>query len=113
LVATVLELIDGANQPGVTVSAEQIGARPPGEIPANHPLVRVACEVLEEMGITPATGIGSTDANVPLSKGYPAICVGITLGSGAHTSAETIFTRPIERGLEQLLRLIPRIWSLS
>jgi len=35
-------------------------------------------------------GSGSTDCNVPLSKGIPAICVGCCTGAGAHTREEYV-----------------------
>ena len=55
--------------------------------------------------------IGSTDANVPLSRGLPAVCIGLTYGSGAHTLGETIQTRPLAMGIEQLYQLVRRAWS--
>jgi len=52
--------------------------------------------------------IGSTDANVPLSQGLPAVCIGLTTGGGAHTAKEYINTPPLEKGLAQLVMLIKR-----
>ena len=85
---------------------EIIGNRPTGEIPAKHPLVKLASAVLEKQGISPHLEIGSTDANIPLSKGYPAVCIGITNGSGAHTQDEYIETQNIQKGITQLLDLV-------
>jgi len=90
----------------VQILSELIGARPPGEIPPQHPLVALAKEALMAVGITPNYNIGSTDANVPLSLGYPAICLGLTTGQGAHTLNETIDLAPLSQGLEQLLLVI-------
>lgn len=88
---------------------EMIGTRPPGEIPLHHPLVVLAGEALMAVGITPNYNIGSTDANVPLSRGYPAICLGLTTGHGAHTLNETIEIAPLGLGLQQLFTLIERL----
>ena len=33
---------------------------------------------------------GSTDCNIPLSLGIPAICFGVCRGAGAHTRAEKL-----------------------
>ncbi|HEX9013875.1 MAG TPA: M20/M25/M40 family metallo-hydrolase [Anaerolineaceae bacterium] len=101
------------NRADVRCQAMLIGQRPAGEIPARHPLVQLAVRCLEEQGIQPHTGIGSTDANAPLSCGYPAVCIGLTTGSGAHTLDEFIRTRPLAKGLEQLFSLAVRVWDLA
>jgi acetylornithine deacetylase/succinyl-diaminopimelate desuccinylase-like protein len=61
---------------------------------------------LEKIGIQPRLNIGSTDANIPLSLGYPAICLGLTTGNGAHTMREYINAPPLQLGLEQLRLVI-------
>jgi acetylornithine deacetylase/succinyl-diaminopimelate desuccinylase-like protein len=95
----------------VDVQVERIGRRLAGELSARHPLVGLASGILEEMGLQPRLEIASTDANLPLSRGYPAICVGITNGHKAHTTEETIFTAQIGMGMEQLYRLVTQAWG--
>ena len=90
----------------VRVSVELIGQRPVGEISQNHPLIALAVQGLEVVGIQPRLNIGSTDANIPLSLGYPAICLGLTTGNGAHTGDEYINLPPLDLGLKQLLLVI-------
>jgi acetylornithine deacetylase/succinyl-diaminopimelate desuccinylase-like protein len=109
----VVKLVKKANRKGVHVSAEVIGQRPPGCIPVDHPLVLLAKSQLEAQGIQPLLNIGSTDANIPLSRGSPAVCVGITTGSGAHTMHETIQTHPFSQGIAQLVGLVEGAFSLS
>ena len=92
--------------PGVEISTELIGDRPVGEISPTDPLVRLVIKCLESVGIQPRLNIGSTDANIPLSLGYPAICLGLTTGNGAHTANEYIKTAPLQLGLEQLRLVI-------
>ncbi len=106
-------LVGQANQPGVKVTLESIGQRPGGEIPVSHPLVRPAADCLREQGIAPAPFIGSTDANIPLSRGYPAICVGLTRGDRAHTEQEYIETAPLKQGMAFLYALLDRVWRLD
>jgi acetylornithine deacetylase/succinyl-diaminopimelate desuccinylase-like protein len=108
LVERVNCLVRDANRRGedfVKVQAEIIGQRPAGEITQDHPLVRLAARCLERQGITPILGIGSTDANIPLSLGLPAVCVGLTRGGGAHTLNEYIYTWPVAQGLKALAAL--------
>ena len=103
--------LSGTGRPEVLVEAEVIGMRPAGEIPVEHPLVRLAEDCLKEQGIGPKLLIGSTDANVPLSRDLPAVVLGITTGAGAHTTGEFIYTEPIERGMQQLVQFVSRVWG--
>jgi acetylornithine deacetylase/succinyl-diaminopimelate desuccinylase-like protein len=99
-------LIIAASRDGVKVTAEVIGQRPAGEIPAEHGLVQLALESIREQGITPSLTCGSTDANIPLSRKIPAIGMGITTGGGAHTVNEYIDVTPVEKGMASLLRFV-------
>jgi acetylornithine deacetylase/succinyl-diaminopimelate desuccinylase-like protein len=105
------ELVEAARREGVEVDAVVIGERPAGEIPVEHPLVQKALASLREAGLEPRLNIGSTDANLPLSRGLPALAVGLTTGSGAHTVHEYINTEPLTKGLEQIVRLVSRAWD--
>lgn len=93
---------------GVRFDMEIIGDRPGGEIEPDHPLVDLAVRVLRFQGIQGRLNIGSTDANVPLSLGYPAICIGLTTGGDAHTEKEFILTKHLEKGLAQVVDIIGR-----
>lgn len=101
--------IQAAQKPGVDLDVEVIGERPAGMVPADHPLVRLAVECLAEQGIAASLTAGSTDANVPLSLGYPAIVLGITTGGGAHTLHEYINIAPIPGGMAQLVNFVERL----
>jgi acetylornithine deacetylase/succinyl-diaminopimelate desuccinylase-like protein len=106
LARRVKALVQDANRPNVRATLDQIGHRPAGKLSAGSRLVRLAWRCLEDQGIQPVLSIGSTDANIPLSRGLPAVCVGLTTGSGAHTIDECIDTAPIADGLAQLVALV-------
>jgi acetylornithine deacetylase/succinyl-diaminopimelate desuccinylase-like protein len=110
LVAVAEKIIENVNQPNVSVQMETIGQRPAGEIPADHPLVTAAIDCVRAQGLDGGLISGSTDANVPLSKGYPAIVLGVTTGGGAHTKNEYINIAPVEKGMQQLVNFIARVW---
>jgi acetylornithine deacetylase/succinyl-diaminopimelate desuccinylase-like protein len=110
LVSAVERMIQKANRPGVSMESEVIGQRPAGELSISHPLVSLAKDCLHELGLDAGLISGSTDANIPLSKGYPAIVLGITTGGSAHTIHEYINTVPIAQGLEQLVKFVSRVW---
>ncbi|MGE5462248.1 MAG: hypothetical protein ACM3PS_02780, partial [Syntrophothermus sp.] len=63
-----------------------------------------------EQGINAVLTSGSTDANVPLSRGYPAVVMGVSTGGSAHTVNEYINTGPVALGMEQLARFVQRVW---
>jgi len=68
----------GTAQGRIEVDIMQIGDRPFGQIPIGAPIVQTAATVIQGFGMTPAYGVSSTDSNIPLSLGIPAI----TLESG-------------------------------
>ena len=96
---------------GVTFDLEIIGDRPGGALAADHPLVNLAARNLESLGMTPQLKIGSTDANVPLSRGLPAVCIGFSTGGGAHTLREFIDTGPLEIGMQHVMEVIKGVWE--
>jgi len=111
LVNDVQQITSAFRQPGVEVSMERIGKRQAGQLPAAHPLVLLAREVLADLELNPRLEMASTDANLPLSRGYPAICIGITHGNKAHTLEEYILTQPVAQGLTQLFLLAQQAWD--
>jgi tripeptide aminopeptidase len=100
------DLIQLANRDGVKINAEVIGQRPAGEIPADHPYVQAAVDCMKEQGLVAVLTSGSTDANIPLSRGIPAVVMGITTGGSAHTTHEYIKTEPIAMGMEGVIRFV-------
>ncbi len=109
LTQQVLQLVEQSKSNGVKVTAELIGSRPSGELAESHPLVQAAIECLDQIGVKAILNIGSTDANLPLSRGYAAIGIGLTYGEHAHTVNEMIYTPPLRQGLAQLINLIAKL----
>jgi di/tripeptidase len=66
----------------------------------------MATQALEAVGVRPSYETGSTDANVLLADGLPAITVGVTRGGNAHRLDEYIETSSIADGLWHLLLII-------
>ncbi len=104
----------GYRKPGIQIDIDKIGERPGGSIPADHPLVLAACHALERFGIENVhLLIGSTDASIPLSRGIPAVCVGLTTGKNAHSLDERIQIDPMPRGYAALIELIRASFALD
>ncbi len=106
-VRSILEL----HAKGLNLQIEVVGDRPGGALPSDHELVQQANEILTALGISPSSAPSSTDANVPLSQGVPAICIGITNGRGAHRLDESLDIRPIPKGMAQLAGLLLTLLS--
>jgi di/tripeptidase len=82
-------------------------------LPEDHPLVKLAKRCLTDQGVEPVVSIGSTDASIPLSRGLPAICIGMTTGKGAHSLQEFIHTKPLVKGMAQLLGIVEGVCNLE
>ena len=73
----------------VTYELIKIGDRPSGELPASLPLIQRTMAATKLFGETPELGRGSTNINIPVSKGIPAVCIGRGgQGGGAHSLHE-------------------------
>lgn len=105
LVQQVRQLIDSVERPGLSFHVEVVGDRPAGHIPNDHPLVKGALAALESVGAQGTLESGSTDGNIPLAAGCPAVTIGITRGGNAHRLDEYIEVAPISGGLQQLILL--------
>ncbi len=103
LVGKVERLISEAEQPGVSVNVEVVGDRPAGALPSDSGLVPIAVDVLAALGMDAVCDASSTDANIPISRGIPSMCIGLTTGGNVHRPDEYIRVRPIATGFAQLL----------
>ena len=100
---------ENENSPAAKVAGKirETGSRPGGKLSADSQLLANIRKVDSYLGIRTALDCGSTDANIPLNRGIPAISIGAGgVGGGAHTPAE--WYRPDRRdiGLKRLLLLL-------
>ena len=83
-----------------------IGDRPAAQLPDGSPLLEALRAVDRHLGLRTEQRLGSTDANIPLSLGLPALSMGAGGdGGGAHTLAEWYSARDRETGLKRVLLL--------
>jgi tripeptide aminopeptidase len=90
---------------GVDVKIRILGERPAGVIAPDSSIVRLAMGILTELGITATGDASSTDANIAINLGVPAVCIGLTTGGNVHRVDEFIETKPLGSGLVQLAAL--------
>lgn len=69
---------------GVTVATELVGDRPAGAVAQDAPIVRTAMAVARALGLSAPASESSSDANLPMSLGIPAIAIGA--GGESHNS---------------------------
>jgi tripeptide aminopeptidase len=85
---------------------DKIGDRPAAELPADSPLMEALSAVDRHLGLKTDLRLGSTDANIPLSLGVPALSMGAGGdGGGAHTLGEWYSARERDLGLKRVLLL--------
>jgi di/tripeptidase len=98
---------DRASAGKVTAKRKETGNRPWGALPAGSPLYSFIRAVDAELGIRSAIDCASTDANVPLSLGLPALSIGAGgEGGGAHTTAEWYSPEGRDIGLRRIVLLL-------
>ena len=96
-----------AGDPPLKLKVDLIGERPTGETRADSPLVEVALEATRALGVTPRLDQSSTDSNLPISLGIPAITLGAGGSSGAsHSLDEWYDPRERDLGLKRGLLVV-------
>ena len=110
---TVREAVDEENvkrragDPELKLKLDLIGERPTGETPSDSPLVELAIEATRMLGFEPRLDQSSTDSNLPISLGIPAITLGAGGTSGySHTLDEWYDPRDRDKGLKRGLLVI-------
>jgi acetylornithine deacetylase/succinyl-diaminopimelate desuccinylase-like protein len=98
---------DSAHGKGqLSFSIKKIGDRPAGLLPSDSPLLEILRSVDRHLGLRTDLRLGSTDANIPLSLGIPALSMGAGgEGGGAHTKSEWYSAKDREVGLKRVLLL--------
>lgn len=100
---------ESAGTPALALACtvHSLGHRPAGTLDPTHPLVHLAIAATTSVQRTYRSASASTDANIPLSRGIPAIAVGAGgTGGGAHSPHEWYDDTDGPIGMERVLRLI-------
>jgi acetylornithine deacetylase/succinyl-diaminopimelate desuccinylase-like protein len=103
-----------AGDPLLKLKLDLIGERPTGETPADSPLVELALEATKLLGFEPRLDQSSTDSNLPISLGIPAITLGAGGTSGSsHTLDEWYDPRDRDKGLKRALLVVLGMIGIS
>jgi acetylornithine deacetylase/succinyl-diaminopimelate desuccinylase-like protein len=88
----------------VAVKIREIGSRPAANLGEQSPILSYLRAVDSHLGIRSHLDCASTDANIPMSLGIPAISIGAGgQGGGAHTTQEWFKPEGRDLGLKRIL----------
>ena len=91
----------------LTVDVDMIGDRPSGEVAVDHPFVEQAAAVTRALGLFPGFGRSSTDSNIPISMGIPAVTIGGGgQGFGAHSLDEWFRNEDGALGVQRVMLVV-------
>lgn len=83
-----------------------VSRREPGGIDVGHPLVKSCRRIMEKLELKPTILPSMSEVSELISRGLPAVTLGITEASNLHDLNETIRIQPIYTGLAQLLAVL-------
>jgi acetylornithine deacetylase/succinyl-diaminopimelate desuccinylase-like protein len=93
--------------PELELVADKIGDRPSGELEPGLPLIQRAMAATEHLGGEPSLGRSSTDSNIPISLGIPAVTLGRGgAGEGGHSPGEWWLNRDGHLAIQRALLVV-------
>ena len=105
--SSVSEAAGGAARGRLSVKVDVLGVRPGGTTPIDSDVVRAAVAATRAVGVEPTLSCSSTDANVPMAAGIPAVTMGGGGEAGlAHTTDEWYRNRKGPEGVLRALYLL-------
>lgn len=100
--------------PALEIDIRLIGDRPGGATAPEQPLVRLAAEATRALGARPYLDCSSTDSNIAISRGLPAVTIGAGGASGnTHTLDEWYDPAGRDLGLKRALLVALGVVGLS
>ncbi len=107
------DVFERAKNRGVNLQVTRVGERPcMGAVdPRKIEKMAESCEeiIRETTGLDMIRESSSTDCNIPLSLGIPALCVGVFMGDGWHTRGEWIEKASLPVGLEIGVKIVMKL----
>lgn len=105
-------VIEAYRAMGLEIEVERIGERPVGKEPdtedAKELIQFVSDSIRDVIGKEPRFASSSTDANIPLSVGIPAVCITGAEGGGCHTREEWLDVESMKRGVALILDFLSK-----
>jgi acetylornithine deacetylase/succinyl-diaminopimelate desuccinylase-like protein len=89
----------------IEVDPRVIGERPCGETSMEAPILKTAAAVVQAFGLKPSYSISSTDSNIPMSMGIPALTIGRG-GPGGRSHSPDEWTDVAASGVAQSVEVV-------
>jgi len=94
---------------GALVQFKKIALRKSGGTEFSHPLNTTGREILNRLGISPRITPSTSEVAALIDKGIPSMTIGLTDGENGGDIEESVFIKPISKGLAQLTGLLRAI----
>lgn len=110
------EIFESAKDGECSVKVTMVGERPCGNTEQNKlEYLKEVCKrnIEETVGCKVHFSSSSTDCNIPLSLGIPALCMGVIISGGAHTREEWVDKASMPKGLEVAIKTVMELALLS
>jgi len=88
----------------IEADPKSIGDRPCGQTPIQSPIVQTTTAAIKAFGLKPSYEISSTDSNVPMNMGIPAVTIGRG-GAGGRAHSPDEWTDVERRGSVQAVQV--------
>ncbi len=110
------KVLDAYRATGVEIGLELVGDRPcAGNVDPEAQKAleeRAAGSIRAVTAQEPVYLSGSTDCNIPLSLGIPALCLGVCEAKGAHTREETLYLKSLAPGCRLCMDFIGHFFEI-
>ncbi|HHX09916.1 MAG TPA: M20/M25/M40 family metallo-hydrolase [Firmicutes bacterium] len=92
-----------AEETGTGYDIQVVGDRPAGKLPEESGYLQGLLALGRELGHEPRVGAGSTDSNIPLSRGWPAVTMGFKRSRDGHKTSEGLYIDSLIPGIKYAL----------
>ena len=96
---------------GVDIKLKTISNVSASRLPYNHPLVKTAGDIIDELGIKPVSTSSESELSILLSRQVPAITLGLTRGENYHLKNARLEIEPMYKGIAQIVATLMAIDS--
>lgn len=101
LESQVMKILDkAAEETGTSYDIQVVGDRPAGSLPEDSGYLRGLLALGKELGHELRVGAASTDSNIPLSRGWPAVTMGFKRSGDGHKTSEFLYVDSLIPGIK-------------
>lgn len=97
---------DVSSQTGAEVQLDIVARRRPASLPNAHPLVKQTRAIMSSLGVRPHIAPSISELSALISRGLPAVTLGVTSGDRLHEPRETVQIEPMFTGIAQLVGVL-------